>query len=465
MQLMPPPKKITSQRLVPMFRFCFTPQHVMPSRRSRTINGSTNRVCPPAHIPLFTQTSGQALVLGLLLLSASCIAAVGFIRLARLLDEKSRAINAADAAAYSTGVLHARLLNYDAYTNRALIANEIARAQWLRIGSWSEHLHAAATRYQTDVPASLFSQAGLQVYLPQHTAILAHAHTGQSSFTSIYQQARDLAQKHDEVIERIRKSQNSAHTNLAHQRRALQTYITHANFDTPHDVYGWHVGGHFQGIDEGDAQANTETPFTQEDVMGSAPIFQQIAHADPFLSERNTAISGTTARCGKNKYNRIMQAGYVHLIPIDQASSAYNGQQKTNPTFYWSANDSLIWETYSSPPTCQPEKITLGLRTLNNHSWHLSPSPVLRSLSDKAKTINLPRHTYRFRVRYQPQLMPEISPYKKQHPNIRSTVEVYFRPPKASSEEKGDLLHAHWQVRLVNPTLKNSDDDRPDESH
>ena len=75
--------------------------------------------------------TGQALLLGLVFLGASAVVAFEFIRLARLVGEKTRVIHAADAAAYSTGVLHARLLNYDAHTNRALIANEMALAQWL----------------------------------------------------------------------------------------------------------------------------------------------------------------------------------------------------------------------------------------------------------------------------------------------------------------------------------------------
>jgi hypothetical protein len=48
-------------------------------------------------------------------------------------------VNTADAVAYSAGVMHARALNFDAYTNRALIANEATIAQMVSISSWLQY--------------------------------------------------------------------------------------------------------------------------------------------------------------------------------------------------------------------------------------------------------------------------------------------------------------------------------------
>lgn len=50
--------------------------------------------------------------------------------------EKTRVDNAADAAAYSAGVVQARALNFAAYTNRAIVANQVAIAQTLSIVNW-----------------------------------------------------------------------------------------------------------------------------------------------------------------------------------------------------------------------------------------------------------------------------------------------------------------------------------------
>lgn len=59
---------------------------------------------------------------------------------AQLTREKTKLVNTADAVAYSAGVMHARALNFDAYTNRALMANEVMIAQAVSLASWSAHV-------------------------------------------------------------------------------------------------------------------------------------------------------------------------------------------------------------------------------------------------------------------------------------------------------------------------------------
>ena len=54
--------------------------------------------------------------------------------------DKQRVTNAADAAAYSAALWRARVLNYDAYSNRAMIANEVAIAQTLTLTSETQYL-------------------------------------------------------------------------------------------------------------------------------------------------------------------------------------------------------------------------------------------------------------------------------------------------------------------------------------
>lgn len=66
--------------------------------------------------------------------------------------DKQRVTNAADAAAYSAALWRARVLNYDAYSNRAMIANEVAIAQTLTLLS--------ETQYLKNFAACLGQQAG-----------------------------------------------------------------------------------------------------------------------------------------------------------------------------------------------------------------------------------------------------------------------------------------------------------------
>jgi hypothetical protein len=59
-------------------------------------------------------------------------------------NEKTRVTNAADAAAYSAGVVEARALNYYAYTNRAMVANQVVIAQMVSFASWARYFASAS---------------------------------------------------------------------------------------------------------------------------------------------------------------------------------------------------------------------------------------------------------------------------------------------------------------------------------
>ncbi len=70
-----------------------------------------------------------------------CLALFYFaVNTAQMSVEKTRVINAADAAAYSAGVVQARSLNLTAYTNRAIIANQVGVAQMLTLNNELNHL-------------------------------------------------------------------------------------------------------------------------------------------------------------------------------------------------------------------------------------------------------------------------------------------------------------------------------------
>lgn len=89
--------------------------------------------------------SGQASVL-LVALIASLIAAFALVfSTGQMVNDKMRLVNAADAAAYSAAQWEARSLNYQAYLNRAIVANEVAIAQLVSLRSWSKYVLSATT--------------------------------------------------------------------------------------------------------------------------------------------------------------------------------------------------------------------------------------------------------------------------------------------------------------------------------
>lgn len=89
--------------------------------------------------------SGQATLLMLAFLGSMVMAFVLVYNTGQLVNDKLRLTNAADAAAYSAALLEARSLNYQAYLNRAIVANEVAIAQLVSLRSWSRYIDTVTT--------------------------------------------------------------------------------------------------------------------------------------------------------------------------------------------------------------------------------------------------------------------------------------------------------------------------------
>jgi hypothetical protein len=81
---------------------------------------------------------GQAMVFGLLFVGITLIALIVMFNQGVLTRDRVQLENAADAAVYSQAKLFARHQNLIAYTNRAIIANELSVAQVVALMSWSK---------------------------------------------------------------------------------------------------------------------------------------------------------------------------------------------------------------------------------------------------------------------------------------------------------------------------------------
>lgn len=118
---------------------------------------------PLSFLPRRARQRGQALIYGLFVLLSGLVALFFMFNTGQLTAEKAKLVNTADAVAYSAAVMHARALNFDAYTNRALMANEITLAQLVSLDSWleytNEHSNSAYTAMYCEtiynVPAGL----------------------------------------------------------------------------------------------------------------------------------------------------------------------------------------------------------------------------------------------------------------------------------------------------------------------
>jgi hypothetical protein len=95
---------------------------------------------------------GQALVLGIFFLLAGLAGTYFLFNTGQVITEKSRLVTAADAVAYGAGVMQARALNFDAYGNRALVANEVLIAQMVSLSSWSQYVKTHAENLPWQFP-------------------------------------------------------------------------------------------------------------------------------------------------------------------------------------------------------------------------------------------------------------------------------------------------------------------------
>ena len=84
---------------------------------------------------------GQTLVLFLGFVAAMVGMMLVVFNSGQVTNAKMRAMNAADAAAYSGALWEARSLNFQAYMNRAMVVNEVTIAQSVSLRSWLSYVN------------------------------------------------------------------------------------------------------------------------------------------------------------------------------------------------------------------------------------------------------------------------------------------------------------------------------------
>lgn len=97
-----------------------------------------------AHAGRCSRCAGQALVLCLVLLFAGVLGLYMMFSTGQISSTRERLDNAADAAAWSAALWRARVMNYHAYSNRAIVAQEVAIAQAVTLTSWAKYFESLA---------------------------------------------------------------------------------------------------------------------------------------------------------------------------------------------------------------------------------------------------------------------------------------------------------------------------------
>src|SRR5688572_28989001 len=110
-----------------------------PTTRLPAVSAAAPRIATLMQ-PCRSSQNGQAMVFGLCLLLLVALLLFFQFSAGQVSAAKLRIVNATDAAAYSVGIWRARAMNYYAYSNRAIIANEVAIAQAATMVSYAKYL-------------------------------------------------------------------------------------------------------------------------------------------------------------------------------------------------------------------------------------------------------------------------------------------------------------------------------------
>jgi hypothetical protein len=88
------------------------------------------------HPPHRRRQRGQTFLWFLATIAACCSVFALVYNVGQVANHKEATINAADATALSGALVEARMLNFEAYINRAMVANEVTIAQLVSLDSW-----------------------------------------------------------------------------------------------------------------------------------------------------------------------------------------------------------------------------------------------------------------------------------------------------------------------------------------
>ncbi|WP_227487833.1 pilus assembly protein TadG-related protein [Acidithiobacillus sp. HP-11] len=86
--------------------------------------------------------SGQAALFSVALIPVILLAVLFVFNTGQQTAVKLKTQNAADAAAFSAMQMEARELNFIAYTNRAMVANQVAIGQTISLVSWGRYINS-----------------------------------------------------------------------------------------------------------------------------------------------------------------------------------------------------------------------------------------------------------------------------------------------------------------------------------
>lgn len=425
--------------------------------------------------------NGQALIYGIFVLLGGLASLFFLFNVGQLSSEKTKLVNTADAVAYSAGVMHARALNFDAYTNRAMMANEVTIAQLVSISSWLQYSQAHADAVPQLLCYSFYTAKPIALVLDKYAPLcfalsFYFGYAAVSYAATYFPYPAQIAMAGAEVAKlALEASQSAMYLAFLPAREALMQEVIDANYPgetgavtfdalldpkrlVMTDEYTRFKGGPFISLYSG----NDRTRFREVELAA--------AQKDDFVRDRSW-----------HDYSGAVAGFKIPCNPLPRGAADRGGSTTLNGFDEWSANDSasLTVESFHTVPFfdwgCKTdENISLGSGSqLANNSggssdWHYGGVPVYYELSEAALKEDDPRLKFSIRlmrakakartssgtstVKPSGELKLYQGSEAKSMLAAVATSEVYFARPKARADgkkETGSLFNPYWQVHLI----------------
>lgn len=433
---------------------------------------------------------GQALIFGLFALGGGLVALFFLFNTGQLTAEKTKLVNTADAVAYSAGVMHARALNFAAYTNRALIANEILVAQAVSMTSWTRYVSTHAQNAPTLMWCqSQYSRPVVLVLITYIPVCYALSNPfGAATAQALDQAVPSASQATVAAAELAKQALQAAQANMAGTllpaRAALMQEVADANYANDGSVrvdrepltdnFKLFNGGPFikpySGTDrtrfkQATLVAIEPDRFVQKRAWTSSNVFPCILGNMAELRRR-----GGTELIGFDEWRAMDTASLhewewsIHLFgttcdesetPVGYGGQgASNGRRGADNGFGGSVSDNSAASSYASSSTWQYSGLP---------SFFDLPEAALKAPADTPPllrfSVRLTRSKDQTRTSEGTAAVKPSGRLARYDSNLASgvlaavsTSEVYFRRPAPRSDGKTELaslFNPYWQVHLV----------------
>ena len=279
---------------------------------------------------------GQALIYGVFVLLASLATLLFLFNTGQLVREKTKLVDTADAVAYSAGVLHARALNFEAYTNRAMVANSVVVAQMVSISAWNKMIWQEATTASMGSPSAgevMWASGGPKLAVsPRHGLAylgLTHPKTRLAYQLGVYEPLKPISEATaiaaDQLIRKVLLPAEAAmRLSLLSNRSRLMTQVANANYAGAGSVKVDLLSGltdQYVNYSAGDPVIHTYGGAQRERI---AQVANTSAHRDNFVTLRRwttNAIVPFDPNCAavwERRIPELRRRGATELVNYDE---------------------------------------------------------------------------------------------------------------------------------------------------